>query len=165
MNIKRKSAFIQLRDPGLDCPRKDCDGWIVLFGTPGPPPQPVYMQCSNHHHPDLQFRCNQPTIFSKKSSTCDACQTSIGLRDIISTGWDRKWIHFRCAHRSVKPPDVFAICLRCNLTINSIQESEPACLGGIDGYVHVGCTKRKRQEDSGDDDSQWPSSQDSLLSA
>mgnify|MGYP006183698525 FL=1 len=164
MNFKRKTAYTQLKDPGLDCPNKDCDGWLLLYGVPGTPRcTPVYMHCSNRMHSDPNLRCNQPTIFSTKTSKCVTCDEDINLKDIITTSWDRKWIHFRCAHKTIQPPDIFAMCLRCNLPINTVQDSESACIGGVEGYIHIGCTKRKRQEDAGDDP-QYPSSQDSLLS-
>jgi hypothetical protein len=165
-NKRRTPYFTQLKDPKLDCPNKDCSGWLILFGIPGiPRPVPSFMQCSNKSHVDPSLRCSQPTIFSKRTSNCETCDKEIRVGDIITTTWDRKWVHIRCARRSVQPPDVFAVCLRCNLSIGTIHDSEPACIGGVDGYVHVGCTKRKRQEDAEDTDEEFPSSQDSLLLA
>lgn len=31
---RRRSAFIKLPDPKLNCPGKDCCGWLMLFGVP-----------------------------------------------------------------------------------------------------------------------------------
>lgn len=140
---KVPSAFIQLPPTGLDCPSPDCDGWLVLFGTPTlPKATPVYFQCSNRNY--AASRCFHPTIFSKKRGVCDLCAEGIQEKDIITQGWDRTWIHFRCAHRSVKPADVFAKCLRCELNISTENESQASRSGGIEGFVHKLCAKKKR---------------------
>ena len=69
-NKRRTPYFTQLKDPKLDCPNKDCSGWLILYGIPGiPRPVPSFMQCSNKSHVDPSLRCSQPTIFSKRTSS------------------------------------------------------------------------------------------------
>ena len=133
---RRNSAFIKLRDPHLDCPNAECDGWLQLFGTPAhPKPRPAYLKCSN--------ACNQPTIFSKRESECAVCLKTIRVRDIITTGWDHlHWVHIRCAPESVPPPNVFAVCLRCTENITAFEDSVPSRVGTVQGFIHRNCVKR-----------------------
>ena len=155
--FKRRSAHCQLKDPGLDCPNKDCNGWLNLFGmVTADKPTPAFFQCSNRAR-----GCNQPTIFSKKDSTCEVCDEPIKLKDLITTSWDRKWIHFRCTQRSIQPDNIFAICLRCNENIEDREDSVPSNNGGVEGFIHKRCSK-KRSLSTEDTDGEFTSSQGSL---
>lgn len=149
MNVfskKGPSPFIQLPPTGLDCPNSECEGWLVLFGIPTlPKPTPVYFQCSNKK--SVECKCSLPTIFSKKQGHCEVCDSIINEKDIITQAWDRKWIHFRCAHRSVKPADTFAVCLRCEQNISTVDDSQASRSGGVEGFVHKHCAKKKRHLD------------------
>jgi hypothetical protein len=155
----RKSAFKEIKDaPPLDCPNNDCPGWLVWWGRHAyPKPIPVFFKCSRN--------CSQRTILSKMESDCSVCDARIKECDIITTGWDNiSWVHFRCAHRSVPPPDVFAVCLRCKATIASFEDSVPSKLGSVDGFLHRGCTKKRYREDDRGHSSQSSSSQGSTNS-
>jgi len=165
MNFKRRSAYVKLPDPSKDCPRKNCDGWLSLYGTPTDTGlKPVYFQCSNRANPDDSFRCKQRVIFSHHPGTCSVCDESINLQDVITTDWNQQWIHLRCSHRSVQPVTVFAVCLRCTTNIANASDAEPANLGGIDGYLHVSCTPKKRKLllAGAASDSEFASSQESV---
>lgn len=164
MNFKRKSAYVKLPDPNMDCPNRNCSGWLILYGVPTEPkPTPVYFQCSNRAHPDEAFRCKQRVIFSHHPGMCSICDVPILLKDIITTGWDQKWVHLRCAHRSVQPAEIFAVCLRCSGNIADAADAEPGNVGGMDGFLHLGCTKKRRMQlAASDTDGDIVSSQESF---
>jgi len=89
------------------------------------------------------MRCSQPTIFSKRQGVCNVCNDTIAVRDIITSNWDHTWIHIRCAHVDTQPAYIFAVCLRCNSSILDAEDAEPASNGGIEGYIHARCAKKK----------------------
>ena len=145
-SYKSPSAFTKMKDPKMDCPNKNCPGWLALYGsTDLPSPRPTYFQCSH--------KCNQPTIFSKKESKCPICKDPIKMREVITPGWDRQWIHYQCASLSTPPPDVFAVCLRCSENITSTEDSIPSSFNGIEGFLHISCTK-KRQRSAAETDNE-----------
>jgi len=152
-------GYVLLKDPQLDCPNRDCDGWLNLYGL-AKDGKPAYFQCSNKHHPDPNFRCDHATIFSKRVGTCTACGRSIAMRDIITTSWDRTWVHLRCAHGHIQPADVFAVCLRCRGNITNVTDSEPSTSGGVSGYIHVRCAKKRPRETFDETDTEPTSSQE-----
>lgn len=149
-----------LKDPQLDCPNPDCDGWLNLYGF-AKDHKPAYFQCSNKHHANVNLRCEQATIFSKRVGVCSACNKAIALRDIITTSWDRTWVHLKCAHIHTQPANIFAVCLRCKTNIYEETDADASSSGGVSGFVHVGCTKKRRLEVLAETDTEPLSSQES----
>jgi len=147
----RPAAFTQLRDPKMDCPRRACDGWLNMYGNVRDK-APVYFQCSNKMNPNPRHRCSQPTMFSKRTSVCNVCNSPIAIKDIITSNWDHTWVHIRCAYEDTQPADVFAVCLRCNTTIEDMNDADPATSGGVEGYVHSRCAKKRRGGGGGSDE-------------
>ena len=159
---KMKVAYTKMEDPNMNCPGCE-DGFLILYGAASATnrPVPTYFQCSNK---EGKGGCQHPTIFSKKSGTCLTCQEPVNVGDVITTRWDRNWIHNRCAFKkaSTPPEDVFAKCLRCNKNIGSFQDSIPGRVTGIEGFLHKTCG-RKRQIDTDETDREHSSSQESAV--
>lgn len=154
MSSYHKSAFIELPNPDLDCPNRGCSGWLSVYGTPDEPtPKPVFFQCSNKQNPNERFRCFHPTIFSKKEGNCSACSKVINTGDIITRSWEGAWVHLPCAYTLIKPKNIFAKCLRCGGDISKSSDADRATKGLIDGFVHLGCVKKRpRQADETDEE-------------
>lgn len=157
MTTHQYPGSFQMPDPDMDCPNPACDGWLNLYGDMKNR-KPLYFQCSNRLHAKLHLRCEQATIFSKRPGTCGSCKSPIALKDVITTNWDRTWIHLRCALTSNKPKDVFAMCLRCKVVIHEESDAVPSSTGGVSGFVHAACTKKRKSDDT---DSEYTGSQQS----
>jgi hypothetical protein len=104
MSVNRpfKTAYVQLKDPKVDCPDPMCEGWLCLYGTVRDR-TPIFVACSYKNA--RQNKCNQNVIFSKRESICSACSKVINLKDVITTRrFDGTWIHLACAFKEENQP-------------------------------------------------------------
>jgi hypothetical protein len=153
-------GFTAMKNLQLDCPSGTCEGWLNGYCSLTDE-NDVFFQCSNKLNPDPNQRCEQPTIASKRPGKCDACKEPIATGDLITTTWERKWIHIRCAHLDIRPADVFSLCLRCSANIMTKADASPASNGGISGFIHLRCMKKRRLSVSEASDTDRSASQES----
>jgi hypothetical protein len=133
------------KNPDIDCPNAKCPGFLSLYYTiDGNIPH--YFVCSFRDVRDEKMRCGHTTMFSKRESVCISCNKVIKEKDIISTNGNNKWVHINCALEFELPPNVFAICLRCEESICNEIDGEVSFNGVIQGHIHVKCGKKRRME-------------------
>jgi hypothetical protein len=128
---------MQLKDPLMDCPNDFCEGWLILWGTLDG--DPVYFVCSNKDN--MHKPCLHKTVFSTRSSKCVSCEAEIEVKDIITLNREHHWVHFACA-LGLRPPGVYAYCLRCSEIIATELDAVESTSGTTTGFIHVRCGKR-----------------------
>ena len=156
-NASPTSKFKRLFSRDLDCPNPTCDGWLMEFGDIDTEER-VYIKCSNKKNPDPSLACNQPTIYSKQSSTCPVCRVKFPRATIITMMMPSVWVHAECAVRinpsTFEPP---VVCLRCGQPIPTSAPREPTTCGDQEGFIHAECVpSKKRARDIENEETQPP---------
>eukprot|EP01031_Cornospumella_fuschlensis_P027562 gene27562-33288_t len=139
--------FKRLHNRDLDCPNLSCNGWLIEYGFVDSE-EPAFIKCSNRGNPDPDLRCQQPTIYSKKESTCPICHESFPLMTVITMMSPGIWAHAKCSIRvdgQLPPHEAVVSCQRCRNPIPSSATKVPSTIGEVAGYIHESCQSKKKR--------------------